>query len=103
MSASEPCDSAVLLVGALGELLQLLRTKGYQLVGPTVRNGAIVHAEILGIEDLPAGWTEVREGGTYRLNRTADGALLGYSVGPRSWKQLSFVPRLRLWKAPRIC
>ena len=48
-----------MLVGALDELLQLLRTEGYQLVGPTVRDGAIVHAEILGIEGLPAGWTEV--------------------------------------------
>ena len=66
MAALKPGDSAVLLVGALGELLQLLRTEGYQLVGPTVRDGAIVHAEILGIEDLPAGWTDVQEAGTYR-------------------------------------
>ncbi len=102
MAAPKPGDSAVLPVGALGELLQLLRTEGYQLVGPTVRDGAIVHAETLCIEDLPAGWTEVQEGGTYRLKRRADGALFGYSVGPRSWKQLFFVPRLRLWKAPRI-
>ena len=34
MAALKPGDSAVLLVGALGELLQLLRTEGYQLVGP---------------------------------------------------------------------
>lgn len=103
MAAPKPGDSAVLFVGALGELLQLLRTEGYQLVGPTVRAGAIAHAGILGIEDLPAGWTEVREAGTYRLTRRADGALFGYSVGLQSWKQLFFVPRLRLWKAPRIC
>jgi len=101
MAALKPGNSAVLLVGALGELLRLLRTEGYQLVGPTVRDGAIVHAEILGIDDLPAGWTEVQEAGTYRLKRRADGALFGYSVGPQSWKQLFFVPRLRLWKAHR--
>jgi hypothetical protein len=47
MAAPKPGDSALLLVGALGELLQLLWTEGYQLVGPTVRDGAIVHAEIL--------------------------------------------------------
>lgn len=63
MAAPKPGDSAVLLVGALGELLQLLRTEGYQLVDPTIRDGAIVHAEILGIEDLPAGWTEDRRPG----------------------------------------
>ncbi|MGH8628093.1 MAG: hypothetical protein ACREYC_23455 [Gammaproteobacteria bacterium] len=45
LAALKPGDSAVLLVGALAELLQLLRTEGYQLVGSTsVRDGAIVHA-----------------------------------------------------------
>jgi hypothetical protein len=40
MAVLKPGDSAVLLVGALGELL---RTEEYQLVAPTVRDGAIVH------------------------------------------------------------
>ena len=75
-----------------GALLQALRDEGYQLVGPTVRDGAIVCAEIAGIESLPVGWTDTQEAVTYRLQRRADGALFGYALGPQSWKQFLFVP-----------
>ena len=94
-----PREPAILSVEGLGALLRQLRNDGYTLVGPTVRDGAIVHAEIRGIEELPAGWTEVQEAGTYRLARRNDGALFGYSLGPHSWKQLFFLPRLRLFRA----
>ena len=82
-------------------LLRELVVDGYQLLGPTVRDGAIVHAEIAGIDDLPAGWTARQEAGTYRLERRGDRALFGYAVGPQSWKQQFFVPRLRLFQIRR--
>lgn len=82
-------------------LLTALRGEGWRLIGPTVRDGALVHEEISGVPDLPRGWTEVQEAGTYRLARREDGALFGYSVGPKSWKHLLFVPRLRLMSAHR--
>jgi ferredoxin len=94
-------ERAVLPRERLGVLLQTLRDLGYTLVGPTVREGAIVYAEIAGAQDLPAGWTEVQEAGTYRLARREDDALFGYAVGPHSWKQFFFPPRLRLWQARR--
>jgi ferredoxin len=81
----------------LADLLRALREHDYQLVGPTIRDGAIVHAEIHGIEDLPAGWTEIQEAGRYRLEPREDGALFGFAVGPQSWKQFFFVPSLRLF------
>lgn len=101
MAAHERGDRWLLSFERFGELLRRLRGDGYQLVGPTVRDGAIVHAEISGIEDLPIGWTEVQEAGSYRLEKRSDDALFGYSVGPQSWKQLFFVPRLRLLKVRR--
>jgi sulfhydrogenase subunit beta (sulfur reductase) len=79
----------------------MLKDDGYQLLGPTIRQNAIVHAEIDGIDDLPIGWTEVQEAGTYRLVRRGDEALFGYSVGPQSWKQTFFVPRTRVFTARR--
>jgi len=88
----------VLTRDGLAEVLRALRDDRYTLVGPTVRDGAIVHAEIRGIEDLPAGWTAVQEAGTYRLRRRDDDALFGHAVGPHSWKQLFFVPRVRLFQ-----
>jgi ferredoxin len=94
-------DQRTLTRAGLAALLDALRGAGYQLVGPTVRDRAIVHAEIGGIDDLPIGWTEAQEGGTYRLLPRGDEALFGYSVGPHSWKQFFFVSRLRLWRARR--
>ncbi len=85
----------------LGELLETLRGLGYALVGPTIRDGAIVYAEIGGADELPEGWTEAQEAGTYRVTKRDDAALFGYAVGPHSWKQFFFVPRLRLWRAHR--
>lgn len=86
----------------LGDLLRALARDGYTLVGPTVRDGAIVTSEIVGLEDLPRGMTEVQDAGTYRLERCDEpSALFGYSVGPQSYKQLFFVPRLELVRLRR--
>jgi sulfhydrogenase subunit beta (sulfur reductase) len=88
-------------VEALAQLLRELQCDGYKLVGPTVRESAIVHDKLGGIDDLPVGFTEVQEAGTYRLVRRQDRALFGYSTGPQSWKQFFFVPRLRLFQIRR--
>ncbi|HEY8209460.1 MAG TPA: 4Fe-4S dicluster domain-containing protein [Myxococcaceae bacterium] len=101
MSSLAPRGRALLSLDGLRRLLQHLRQDGYRLMGPTVRDGAIVHAEISGIESLPAGWTEVQVAGAYRLVHRPDSALFGYSVGPQSWKQLFFAPQLKLWTARR--
>jgi sulfhydrogenase subunit beta (sulfur reductase) len=94
-------EHALLAVSGLEALLTALRMDGYQLIGPTMRDGAIVYDTITGLGELPAGWTEVQEAGTYRLRRRDDEALFGYAVGPQSWKRFFFVPRLRLWTAHR--
>src|SRR5215470_6807912 len=82
-------------------LLDVLHQRGYQVMGPTIRDGAIVYDALSRVDDLPIGWTEVQDGGTYRLTRRADNALFGYVVGPHSWKQFLHPPQLRLWQAQR--
>src|SRR6476619_4124863 len=64
-----------------------LARRGYTVVGPTVRDRAIVYDEIASSADLPAGWTDEQDGGHYRLRRRDDEALFGYAVGPHSWKR----------------
>jgi ferredoxin len=86
---------------ALDDLLGSLRRRGFKPVGPTVRQGAIVHQELDSAADLPAGWTDVQEGGSYRLARRDDEAVFGHNVGPESWKRLLFQPTLELWRARR--
>ena len=43
----------------------------------------------------------MQEAGSYRLARRDDEARFGYAVGPHSWKQFLFPPRIRLWQARR--
>jgi len=92
---------AVLLRSDFPRLLSAIAAAGYGIVGPTVRDGAIVYGRIEREADLPVGWTDRQEAGTYRLERRSDGALFGYNVGPHSWKKYLFPARERLFTAHR--
>src|SRR5262245_15794573 len=83
----------------LDRLLGVLRTRGYTVVGPRVRAGAIVYDEVARVADLPAGWVDETDGGSYRLTRGHDGALFRHAVGPESLKRFLFPPRVRTWRA----
>lgn len=85
----------------LDVLFTALRARNFQLLGPTVRDGAIVYADLTSSADLPIGWTDAQDGGVYRLTRRDDAAVFGYAVGPQSWKQFLHPPTLRLWQARR--
>jgi sulfhydrogenase subunit beta (sulfur reductase) len=85
----------------LQHLFDSLLKRGYQVVGPTVRDQAIVYDTLTSMADLPAGWTDEQSGGTYRLKKRADEALFGYAVGPHSWKRFLHPPVQRLWQAKR--
>jgi ferredoxin len=91
--------SAVVELSGLDELIGVLRRRGFRVLGPTVRDGAIVYDELESAAELPVGWTDRQEAGTYRLERREDEARFGYAVGPHSWKQFLFPARLRLWRA----
>jgi ferredoxin len=91
----------VVPVEALETLIEALSRRGYTVVGPTVHDGAIVYDELESAAALPAGWTDVQDGGTYRLERRADEARFGFATGPTSWKRFLFPPRIRLWQASR--
>ena len=78
-----------------------LANRGYRVVGPTVRDGAIIYETVARLEDLPVGWTDRQDAGRYRIERRADAALFGYAVGPHSWKRFLHPPVERLWQARR--
>ena len=83
------------------QLFDALRVQGYTVVGPTVRDGAIVYAELQEVTDLPIGWTDEQAGGHYRLRQQTAQTLFGYTLGPHSWKQFLQPPVVRLWQAAR--
>ena len=83
---------------ALDELISELASRGFTVIGPTVRDRAILYEEISSTADLPEGLTDEQEGGTYRLEERDDHALFAYNVGPNSWKNHLFPSRLTLWR-----
>jgi formate hydrogenlyase subunit 6/NADH:ubiquinone oxidoreductase subunit I len=91
----------LLPLAGLQALIETLAASGYQVLGPTLREGAIVYDEITSLADLPAGWTDHQEPGRYRLERREDAALFGYAVGPQSWKRFLHPPTETLWRAHR--
>src|SRR5579863_8898585 len=76
----------------IDSLIRLLREQGYTVVGPTIDQGAIVYREVTAATELPRGWTDQQDAGTYRLIKRDDDAYFGYVVGPHSWKQFLFPP-----------
>ena len=82
-------------------LLDELQRLGYRLLGPTIRDGAIVVDELEGAQDLPIGWTDEQGPGRYRLRRRKDEAYFGYVVGPQSMKRVLFPPQETLVRIRR--
>ncbi|HET7929016.1 MAG TPA: sulfite reductase subunit A, partial [Actinomycetota bacterium] len=78
---------------AFDGFLRSLVAAGYELIGPTVRDGAIVLDRIDGAGDLPAGVGEEQAPGSYRLTRREDGRVFGWAHGPDAGKRYLFPPR----------
>jgi len=92
-------DAAVIDGTGLDALVAALSALGHRTLGPVVRDGAIVHGEVAGTADLPAGWHDEQAPGRYRLTRGDDHALFAWAVGPASWKSEFFPAREELWRA----
>ena len=102
-SVRQPSGQAVIVdADALPALFDALRGRGYTVVGPTVRDGAIVVAELTSAAELPFGWGVETEAGRYRLRERSDTAAFGHSAGPQSWKNVLHPPRAKLWSADRV-
>ncbi|MHC5909360.1 4Fe-4S dicluster domain-containing protein, partial [Streptomyces sp. S6] len=82
-------------------LVANLLAQGRTVVGPTVRDGAIVLAELASAAELPYGWGVELDAGRYRLVRREDRAAFAHSAGPQSWKSWLHPARERLWSADR--
>ncbi|MFB7596172.1 4Fe-4S dicluster domain-containing protein [Streptomyces sp. NPDC056160] len=86
----------------MAALVDILAGRGYTVVGPTARDGAIVLAELESADQLPYGWGVEAEAGRYRLRERPDGAAFANAAGPQSWKTFLHPPRVRQWSADRV-
>lgn len=94
--------TAILERQHLPQLIDVLVASGYTIIGPTVRDAAIVYEAIDDVAALPVGWRDVQTEGTYRLQKTEDVVVFGYTLSPQSWKRFLSPPEVRLWRARRL-
>lgn len=101
MTTTGAITSAVIEPAGIQAIIEVLAGDGFRVVGPTLRDGAVVYDDVDAASDLPIGWTDEQDGGTYRLRRRDDDAYFGFAVGPHSWKQYLFPPRATVFTATR--
>src|SRR5262245_12264889 len=101
MTASDRSETWIFPKTRLDDLIRLLLSEGFEVIGPRIEQQAIVYGAVHSAKDLPVGWTDRQTAGSYRLEKRQDDAYFGYAVGPHSWKKYLFPPTLRLWHARR--
>ncbi len=94
-------DGVLVSRSGLDDLISDLTQRGYEVLGPTRVDGAIVYDRIGSTADLPVGWGDEQGPGGYRLVDRGDEGLFGYTVGPMSWKRFLFPPREDLFTVSR--
>ena len=80
------------LQAVIDRLLEL----SYRVIGPRVSESAVVLGEICSLRDLPIGYVDAQEAGTYRLEKNGGNAYFDYVVGPHSLKDFVFPPQSTL-------
>jgi sulfhydrogenase subunit beta (sulfur reductase) len=99
MVTEAPAGATFLPRERLDALLDLLREGGRTVMGPILRDGAVMLGEIATAADLPAGWQDEQAPGRYRLSDGHGPRLFDVVNGPQSWKQLMFPPRIAVGRA----
>ena len=95
-------DNHKVLPAALFQrLFDALGTRGYRIVGPTVRDGAVMWETIQSVSELPIGWRDHQEPARYRLEQTGSQEVFGVLHGPQSLKPFVFAPREPLLQIER--
>jgi len=84
----------------LQQLVDTLRASGYRVVGPQVRDGAIVYDDLPDAAALPQGLIDEQDGGWYRLIEQALAGPFDHVAGPHSLKNFLFPPRetIQRWR-----
>ena len=86
----------------LQTLIEALAERGYRVIGPRVRDGAIVYADLASAADLPQGWHDAQTPGGYHLTRSESPLCFAWANGPQAIKPYLFAPRESLWRATKV-
>lgn len=93
VGVEEPRTAYLLPLQRLQALIDLLWARGFRVVGPVVRAGAVVIDEVRSPGDLPVGLRDEQEAGHYRLLDRDGDAPFGVVNGPGSLKGVFYVAR----------
>lgn len=85
----------------LQRLIDALRREHRQVIGPQVRDGAIVFDVLERAAQLPHGVIDEQAPGRYRLVDGAKPRCFAWATGPQALKPLTFAPRETMWRAER--
>ncbi|MCU0262858.1 MAG: 4Fe-4S dicluster domain-containing protein [Candidatus Nanopelagicales bacterium] len=85
----------------LQALIDALRGRGYRVIGPRPRDGALVLADITSVDDLPRGVGDDQAAGHYRTRARGDEALFGFAATAQSAKPVLFPADEQLWRGTR--
>lgn len=81
----------------IDSLFEALKHDGYSLIGPILRDGAIIYDNINNSNDFPIGWTDSQDAAKYRLEKTETDSLFNFTCSPISWKKFLFPPVQKLF------
>ncbi|MCA9137004.1 MAG: 4Fe-4S dicluster domain-containing protein [Planctomycetales bacterium] len=86
-------DTVFLPRHRLQSLIDLLCESGYDVIGPTIRQDAIVLESLRDAKALPGGWIDRQEPAVYRIENAGGSRQFDFNVGPSSWKKYLFPPK----------
>jgi len=96
-----PDHTGFLPLAQLPSLVARLMALGYQCLGPTVENGAIVMREFDAPDGLPRGLQAEQAPGRYRLAQDPYKRYFAWANGPQAIKPQAFAPQESLWRVER--
>ena len=82
----------------LPQLFAGLINKGYTVIAPVYRDGAIVYDEVKSPDELPIGWSDQQGPSIYRLSKDTKGKYFGFHTAPQSWKRFLYPPQRSLFR-----
>ncbi|WP_067669922.1 4Fe-4S dicluster domain-containing protein [Nocardia miyunensis] len=91
-----PGDTATIDRPGLDRLVDVLHDRGLRVIGPVLRDGAIILDVLESGAQLPAGWGVETAPGRYRVRQREDDAVFAHCAGPSSWKQFLHPPHRKL-------
>jgi hypothetical protein len=94
-------SASQLTVDGIGALVAELRRRGYRVIAPVRRDGALVLDEVRDAGELPWGLGVESGPGHYRLVERGDGQLFAGAAGPMPWKRFLRPPREKILDADR--